>query len=544
MAKKFIFIILILAFLSPAAILKSEEGMEKRISLNLRNIDAIESLQYLAKEANLNIAINKGVSGRVTLNVTNVPIKDIWDIILLTNSLAYYKQGDIYYVMTGKDYETIYGKKFEDARCVRMIRLNYAVPERAFKLLDALKSTVGRLLVDEESGTVLILDTPENLEKMQKSLAYIEGKNVVEVFSLQYAKAKDVEERLKTQLSLKKAGSIVADERTNQVIVETLPGRMEEIRRLIKNLDEPTKQVLIMARVVKVNFTKGSEMSVQWEGLLKQITPTGVEYIGSHPLDSMYRIGRTAIDQYAKIEPTAILPALPKVTPFGEVYLAKTGEDNFEAVFKFLQTLGKAQLLSSPKLAVVNSEEAYIHVGTKEVYVTTTTSQAEAATTLAEEAHFIDVGIKLKVTPTINDEGYITMKINPEISSVISWYETPSGNRIPVVDTALTETRVMVKDGTTIIIGGLRKKVKSSKTTRVPILGQIPLLGKLFSSETAGEATTELIIFLTPHIISGGELVTGEKEVQIEPLTAERGYLEKERKREESTGSSYRNYGD
>src|SRR3989338_3488405 len=147
---------------------------------------------------------------------------------------------------------------------------------------------------------------------------------------------------------------------------------------------------------------------------------------------------------------------------------------------KLLSTLGETRLLSNPKLAVVNNQEARIHVGRKEAYITTTTTAGQTTTTTAEDVTFVDVGIQLSVTPTINEEGFITMKIKPEVSSVVDVLVTPSGNQIPIIDTSLAETTVMVQDDATIIIGGLRREQETENAKRIPFLGDIPILGNFF----------------------------------------------------------------
>ncbi|MEI6631783.1 MAG: secretin and TonB N-terminal domain-containing protein, partial [bacterium] len=124
----------------------SRVGEETKISLNLRNIDINEALKFFSMKTGLNIIPTQQVSGRVTLSVENVPAKDVFDIMLRSNSLAYEKRGDIYNVMTEGQYRALYGKNFSDARQVKVFRLKYAIPEQAFSILDATKSEIGRLL--------------------------------------------------------------------------------------------------------------------------------------------------------------------------------------------------------------------------------------------------------------------------------------------------------------------------------------------------------------------------------------------------------------
>ena len=171
--------------------------------------------------------------------------------------------------------------------------------------------------------------------------------------------------------------------------------------------------------------------------------------------------------------------------------------------------MGKTKILSNPKIVAINNQEAKIHVGERQAYVTTTTTTGSSTNTISEDVTFVDVGIQLSVTPTINDDGFIMMKVKPEVSSVTSILTTSTGNKIPIIDTALTETTVLIKDNTTLIIGGLRKEEKSNSTEQVPFLGNIPLIGFFFKQSSTKTDRTELLVMLTPHVISGDKLTTG-----------------------------------
>ena len=169
-----------------------------------------------------------------------------------------------------------------------------------------------------------------------------------------------------------------------------------------------------------------------------------------------------------------------------------------------LETVGETNILSAPRIMVVNNKEAKILVGSTEPYVTTTTTTPSAGpTTTAESVNFIDVGVKLYVTPTIHEDDFITMKIKPEVSSVTSNLTTSNNNTIPIVETSEAETTVNVKDGVTVIIGGLIKEETINTTKQIPFLGKIPVLGMIFRSTNNSTSKTEIVIFLTPRIVTG-----------------------------------------
>jgi len=499
-------------------------GMEGKISLDLRNIEVVDALKFLSMKAGINVITTKNVAGRVTLMLQDVPAKDAFDMMLRSNGLAYSKEDQIYNVMTEDEYKAIFGRKFADIRQVKIFRIKFAIPEQVFSLMDALKSDIGRVLVEPDSGTALIMDTPQKIQEIENAMLTLEQKNAVRIFPLKYAKAKEVEEQLKTQLDAKKAGSVKADERNNQVIVQTMPERMASIETLIKGLDRKTKEVLLDTEIVKIALSDNLQQGVEWQGLTGLASQFGMAYLGATPFsvlqpatnpfqtrNSYLKSIGGQVGAYPFSGNGSNVSGATPVTP-GVMHVGIVGKNvDFDALVQYVKTLGKTQVLSTPKIAVVNNQEAKIHVGQRQAYVTSTTTTGQTTTTVSEEVTFVDVGIQLSVTPIINDDGYVTMKIKPEISSVVDTLTTPSGNKIPIIDTSVAETTVMVKDGSTIIIGGLRREDKISSSAGIPFLSKIPILGFFFKNGSDSIQRTELLVLMTPHIVTGDTLVTGNE---------------------------------
>jgi len=492
-------------------------GMEELVSLDLRSTEATDALKYLATKGGLNMAISKNVSGRVNLLLTEVPIRDAFDLILRSNELAFDRQGAVYNVMTEEEYRKLYGRKFADLRQVRTFRLQYAIPQQAFNLMDTLKSEIGRLLVDDDSGTVMVMDTPEKLQQMEEALATLERGGMTHILDLKYAKAKDIEERLKDQLELNKLGFVKADERTNQIIIKTLPERMKEIEQLVLALDRKTREVLIDAKIVKVTYTNNMDAGIDWDSIFTNLKFHGVEQPGLGGFgDFRNTTTGTAPSEVPAVNKIRIPPLEfgaggSEALKLGNLIFGTVARDGYE-LFRYLETIGETKIMSNPRLMVTENQEAKILVGTREAYVTTTTTTGQTTSTTAEDVQFIDVGIQLAVTPSINKDGFVTMKIKPEVSSVVRTLTTPSKNQIPIVDTSSAETNVMVSNGTTVVLGGLRKNEKKFSDKQVPYLGKVPLLGRLLFNKTDRDDTlTELVVFITPHIVQGDELVTGDE---------------------------------
>ncbi|MBI4972425.1 MAG: hypothetical protein HZC16_01230 [Candidatus Omnitrophica bacterium] len=464
----------------------SQPDAQNKISLDIKGMDIVDVLKILADRAALNLVIGKNVTGRVTLFLKDVDINDAFEIILLANELACERKGKIINVMTQRDYELIYGDRYKDAKQAKIVQLKYAKAAELSRALNQIKTNVGRIVVDEGSNTLVLIDT---LEKLNEMLEFIKNTDLplqTRVFSLSYAQAEKIQPKIQETLT-KGIGYIRIDERTNKIAVTDYPEKLDEIARIISAFDEKTPQVLIDAQIIEIKPKDTFKMGVDWDYWLEK----NVRLLGSLPNSSgtnILKIGMAAKN-------TATLDE----------------QGQYKGVIDMLRTIGDTQILSSPRIAVVNNQEAKILIGTKQVYVSQTTSQSGTGTEVtADQVNFVDVGIKLYVTPTINREGFITMKIKPEISSVKENYTYGSpAKTIPIVETSETETTVMVKDGVTIIIGGLKKDKKEKSVEKIPIIGDIPLLGLLFRRTSDSFEKTELVILLTPHILTGDTAITG-----------------------------------
>jgi len=481
----------------------------RKVSLDLRDTNVADAIRYLAEKADINIAVSKNVGGRVTLSFKNVTIKDALDIVLLSNDLAAERRGEIIYCMPAKEYETLHGTKWADPREVRVFKLQYARPTDVLTVLGTLKSAVGNIVVDNESGTVVIMDTPERIARMKEAISPMDKESLTQVFELKYAKAKEVEENLTSRLDAKGIGSITADERSNQLIVTALPKRMDEVEKIIAELDKKTRQVLIEAKIVKVTLSPDFDMGIDWE------------YVWDH----LIKEGKSLV-----VDSVVQFPISSAISTFGQLTVGTLAENDYTATIKILKTIGETKLLSSPRIAAVNNEEASILIGTREAYITDTVTQGQSTTTTAESVTFLDVGVQLNVTPVINEDGFVTMKIRPEVSAIdrylTTYYSTGTvRSEIPIVSTTTAETTVMVKDGYTIIIGGLIKDETVRTTKKIPILGDIPFLGMAFRQIDEDKEKTEIVVFLTPHIITGDKDMPDWEEKEIRGL---RGYEKEE----------------
>ncbi|MEA3328713.1 MAG: secretin N-terminal domain-containing protein [Candidatus Omnitrophota bacterium] len=485
-----------------------EQGLAKDVSLDLRGMDIIDTLKFLAMKGDLNIATSKNVKGRITLFLNNVTISDVLDLILLTNNLACEKKNDIITIMTEAEYEMLYGEKYSDKRQVNSFKLKYSTATKMGETLANIKSSIGRIIMDDATGTVILVDTPEKIKEMEE-IAFDLDKGIIEkqsptdtrVFELQYATVEDLSTGISEALT-PDVGSIRTDERTNKIIVQDLPYKLKEIEQIIAAFDTRTKEVFIEARIVEITLNDDFAMGVNWDSLFSTITDIGI--VGSFPIafpaGAVGSLGRVSIGKWKEGFFT------DEGAASEEWHSGRLDPRKANAALTFLRTLGEVKIVSSPHIAVCNNEEAQIMVGTRQPYATSTISQSETSATTSWSAEFVDVGITLTVTPTINKDGFVRMHIKPEVSTLRDWFEITdeAGTaqiRLPEVDTSNAETDVLVEDGKTIIIAGLISERDYENEDKFPVLGDIPVLGNLFKSKSKGSRTRELVIFLTPHII-------------------------------------------
>ncbi len=466
-----------------------DRGLDTKITLDLRSMDIVDTIRFLARQANVNIVTTDRVSGRITFFLEDVSVGDVLDMIIITNNLARKEKNNIITIMTEDEYQQLYGQRYTSMKESEMLTLNYIDTERAKSMLDNIKSNIGKVIVDDSTGTILLIDTARKIEEMKKAVARIDIPSieriiptVTEEFELSYARAGEIRGEIEEALT-EQAGSVRIDERTNKLVVTDLEHNMEKIRQLVRAFDAKTRGVTIEAKIMEVTLSDDYAFGIEWEkifdriGSLKDITLTGA-FPSPMPLEF----------------PSSM-----------QVEVGTLESDKYTAALEFVQSIGNIRILSSPRMTVLHNEEAKFMVGTREAYVTRTVTHGETIESVAEDVEFIDVGVTLFVTPTINKEGFVTMDIRPEVSSIRDKLVTGDGTVIPIVETTNLETVVSVKDGHTIVLAGFIKKTEAKSKAQTPFFGNLPLIGAAFRNIEDVYEKKELVIFLTPRIVTGQE---------------------------------------
>ena len=444
--------------------------------LNVKEMDILDLIKIISQKSDLNIIVSPNVSGKVTVYLKNVEVFEALKSIIESYNLAFLRTGNIINIMTAEEYLAKYRSAFGQEFETRILRLEDAKIGDVVALLNQVKSTGGKVVADDKTSTLILTDEPHVLDEMENIVNWVDGMVVTEIFDLVYAEAEDIAAKITEELT-PDIGSVRTDKRSNKVIVSDTADKLNEIRQMVRAFDNKDLEVLIEAKIVQVTLSDEFKLGVDWEKLM-------VEHHNFNLLSNF--------------------DVLQSTDKRGQLSIGTLEKDDYAVMVQALETIGETNILSSPSIATLNNEEAKIIVGSTEPYVTsTTTTPASGPTTTAESVNFIEVGVKLFVTPTIHRDDFITMKVKPEISSVTRNVITSNNNSIPVVETSEAETTVTVKDGVTIFIGGLIRDETINSHNKVPVLGSIPVIGAAFRGQDEFVRKTETVIFLSPKIITG-----------------------------------------
>jgi len=347
------------------------------------------------------------------------------------------------------------------------VRLTDVYYEEAMNLI----AKTNGFAVRKIGNTWILADEKKLIDAFEKGLTITKR--------LQYAKAADVAKIVGQ--TIKREVKVATDDRINAVIVSGGKDILDEVKKLIETIDTPVHQVMMEAKIVEVTSDATKRLGFSWQ--------TGTNGT-AQPLNNNPTVFSTT--EYFALNPDASLYQTGFGRPQGELFgLGDFFRDNllFKATFNALEERKESKILSAPKISAVNGQEANIVVGTKVIY-------PGGADQPPKEK---DTGIKLKVTPRINDDGYITVDAEPEVSFVESW---SNGGTYPVIGTRSAKTTVRVRDGEEILIGGLIRDEEQRSGDKIPLLGNIPIVKALFSNKSRVGKSQELIILITPHIIA------------------------------------------
>ena len=433
----------------------------EKLSLNFQNIEVRALLQVIADFTNFNVVTSDTVTGNVTLRLKDVPWDQALDIILQSRGLGLRKSGNVL-MIAPKD--ELNAKEKNELESNAQIAALEPVRSQAFQLNYTKAEEVARGLSGESSG--------------QSGGAG--GATATRILSAR--------------------GTVFSETRTNQLFVSDTPSKLEEIQSLISKIDVPVRQVLIEARIIEADDSFGRSLGVRLglndtrgyglgnSGGARAIVSGNLNAIGSQSGQVTGSTASLSDTNFVNLPASAqggFAPASVAISLFGS-----SANRFLNLEISALEADGRGKIISSPRIVTADQIKAMIQQGTKIPYQQATSS---GATSVA----FVDATLKLEVTPQITPEGNVIMSVEVNKDSVGA-----STQGIPSINTKAVKTQVLVENGGTVVIGGIFEQTERSDEAKVPLLGDVPVLGNLFKTKTNSMRKTELLIFLTPRVVS------------------------------------------
>jgi type IV pilus assembly protein PilQ len=454
-----------------------------RVTFNFQDIPTRSVLQLIADVSDLNIVVADTVQGNVTLRLINVPWDQALDIVLQAKGLDKRRRGNVIWVAPQKE------------------------------------------IADREQAIAEAMAKMEDTEPL-----------VSDYIPISYGKAKDIVDLMTTEAQtgggaagsgaaaptrgfLSARGSVTYDDRTNTLLVSDIPSKIQEIRQLIAVLDRPVQQVLIESRIVIATDSFARELGVRFgvsggyqddSGNVVSTAGTAVatDRMSNVVMNNRMRGPNRGLPNTApgQIPGGIAVPTLgdrlnvnmPIINPAGSFGLAILGSDYLlDLELSAAQREGRSETVSNPRVITANQKEAHITQGTEIGYSTIQASSGGSQPTVA----FKDATLELKVTPTITADDRVVLDLEVKKDTLAGYYSGPTGD-IPLIDKRQVASQVLVDNGQTVVLGGVYEVNKSDTLTKVPVLGDIPVLGNLFKNKGRTDSKAELLIFVTPRILS------------------------------------------
>ncbi|MBT8062343.1 MAG: type IV pilus secretin PilQ family protein, partial [Gammaproteobacteria bacterium] len=428
----------------------------ERLTLNFQDIETRAVLQLLADTSDLNIVVSDTVVGNVTLRLQNVPWDQALDIVLRTKGLDMRQNDNVIIVAPAEE-----------------------IAERERRELESRKQI--EELVPLRSEFIQV-----NYAKAGELAALIGGGNAL----------------------LSDRGNVAIDERTNTLLVQDTAEKLAEVRRLVRQLDIPIRQVLIESRIVIANDDFSRELGVRMgatavtdnssDGLIAVSgSASGTGTIVDSGLDNLQTSGQPfpvgLPDQADRFNVN-----LPIGNPAGRVALAILDSDYLvDLELAAMQAEGRGEVTSTPRVVTANQKKASIEQGVEIPY-------QEASSSGATATQFKKAVLRLEVTPQITPDDRIIMDLLISNDSVGEQVASATGGFVPSIDTNEVSTQVLVKNGETVVLGGIYITDRRDTTNKVPYLGDLPVVGRLFKSSQRQSNKSELLVFVTPKILKEG----------------------------------------
>ena len=440
----------------------------EKLSLNFQDIEVRAVLQLIADFTGLNLVASDTVDGRITLRLQNVPWDQALELVLKTKGLDKRQVGNVLMVAPADEIAERERKEIENNKQIQElaplqtehIRIRYADAKDLFNLFNARRSF-------------------GNKDKGESTASFLSAR-----------------------------GSIIVDTRTNSLLVTETAAKLEAIRRVIRLLDVPVRQVLVEARIVIANSNYDEKLGIQWGAAGINSVNSGKDLLfyggnTSSIINSQNSVAQAQLDiangntlSTPIVNPDALSVDLGVVNPTGSFAVGYLNDDvSLQLELSAMESQGQGEIVSQPKVITGDKQEAEIKSGSEIPYQE---SAANGETTI----QFKEAVLKLKVKPSITPDDRIIMTLEINQDSVGDLVPTGNGGTVPTIDTTALTTQVLVGNGETVVLGGVFRTTDVEQVSKIPFLGDIPYLGRLFSATSTTQEKTETLIFITPRILA------------------------------------------
>lgn len=450
--KKFLPLIAVAAFFMPAQIEAAP------MTLSVHDADLRATIMLVAKTGGLNVSVDDSVKGNISISLTNVEPLKVLEIISRTKSLQLLQESGVY-IVTASSVEAMQ---------------SYVFPIR-YGDAETLRDAV-------------IMSLDPDTERLPNQTTRI--KNTDGSYTYRYTyRDEDSSEGGDYSENIKRKDRVYVNPEVNAIVLFGTPAEYERVKKLLATLDVELKQVSVEAKILAIDKNATKNLGVEW------MWSNAPQYPERDIEVSETASGRVIVTEEYKRKANDLTGY--GIIQFGRGPLGTPFEFYYGAKINALVTDGKAKILSRPNVTTIQGREAVINVGSSVPVRTTSTTNS----TVTNSITYRDAGIILRYTPRINSDGTITAKIHTEVS-IPQYVADMQAYRF---NTRSAETTVTVRDGEPMIIGGLIGAEEEKSVSKIPFLGDLPLLGALFRNHRKSKTESELIIFLTAHVLKGAD---------------------------------------
>ena len=458
---------------SPATDSASRVQSSVIAELDIDGKDIFEALDVIVAKSGLNIEADSNISGQVTVHLKDIDAKDALRVMLDSNGLAFAEEEGVIRVMSAQNFQQKYSRSFNEEIQTRIVPLSFADPADARASLGEIKSSDGKIFSMEKPKALVLIDQPSKIDEMSALIKEMDVQRFTMVFELGFAKAADLSQKVEGVLT-KNTGRVKFDEQSNKLIVTDTSAKIEEIRKIVNAIDRRDRQVSIETKIVQVALNDEHLTGVDWEAI---------------------------VSDYKSLNMTEVVSRTSDKNKNERLSIGTIAEEDCSILMEALETVGQVDVLSSPSVVTNNNKEARILVGGNQPYASGSNPSDSATEGQTRVTEFVDMGVKLFVTPAVHADGSMAITIRPQVSSVSASLPGTGSVTPPVVETTQAQTVLELKKGLAIVIGGLIREEKSKVTKKIPFLGDVPFLGMAFRTYTHHVQKTEVIIFMTPRVL-------------------------------------------